>query len=133
MNELTRLDGLVPESLKPRTRKIVLQDYELPVDIGFHDFEIGNPQRLFVTVEVWVDESSFARDDDQALAWDYDFLRTEIGTLAGRRRYNLQETLARAIYELVASRRGVTALRVATRKPDIYPDCAGVGVDLSSF
>ncbi len=32
----------------------------LPVDIGFHDFEVGNPQRLLVTVEVWVDEPSFA-------------------------------------------------------------------------
>ena len=39
----------------------------------------------------------------------------------------------REIYDLVAARRGVTALRVSTRKPDIYPDCAGVGVELSSF
>ena len=36
----------------------------------------------------------------------------------------------REIYDLVAARRGVTALRVSTRKPDIYPDCAGVGVEL---
>jgi dihydroneopterin aldolase len=39
----------------------------------------------------------------------------------------------REIYDLVAARRGVTALRVSTRKPDIYKDCAGVGVELSSF
>jgi dihydroneopterin aldolase len=133
MNEFAGLDGLVPPSLAPRTRKIVLEDYELPVDIGFHDFEIGNPQRLFVTVEVWLDDASFPEDDDAASAWNYDFMRTEIGRLALSRRYNLQETLARAIYDLVAARRGVTALRVATRKPDIYPDCKGVGVDLSSF
>jgi dihydroneopterin aldolase len=133
MNEFSRLDGLVPENLKPRTRKIVLQDYVLDLDIGFHEFEVGNPQRLIVTVEVWIDEASFAQDDDAASAWDYDFLRTEIGTLAASRRYNLQETLARAIYDLVAARRGVTALRVSTRKPDIYPDCGGVGVDLCSY
>ena len=133
MNEVRRLDGLVPERLKPRTRKIVLQDYELPVDIGFHAFEVGNPQRLLVTVEVWLDEAAFAAEDEEAAAWDYDFLRTEIGALASARRYNLQETLVRAIYDLVAARRGVTALRVSTRKPDIYPDCAGVGVDLASF
>lgn len=133
MNEFAGLDGLVPEALRPRTRKIVLEDYELPVEIGFHDFEIGNPQRLFVTVEVWIDEASFPSDDEADSAWNYDFMRTEIGRLALSRRYNLQETLARAIYDLVAARRGVTALRVATRKPDIYPDCKGVGVDLSSF
>jgi dihydroneopterin aldolase len=128
-----RLDGLVPEGLRPRTRKIVLEGYRLPVDIGFHEFEVGSPQNLVVTVEVWVDEASFAAADEVALAWDYDFLRTEIAAVAEGRRFNLQETLAREIYERVAARRGVAGLRVALRKSDVYPDCAGVGVELSSF
>jgi dihydroneopterin aldolase len=128
-----RLHGLVPAALRPRTRKIVLEDFSLNLDIGFHDFEIGNPQRMLVTVEVWVAEESFAPADRPDLAWNYDFLRSEIAALAGNRRFNLQETLAREIYDLVAARRGVQALRVSTRKPDIYPDCAGVGVELSSF
>ena len=128
-----KLDGLVPERLAPKTRKIVIQDYCLPVDIGFHEFEIGNPQRLFINVEVWVDEAAFVEDDDESEAWNYDFLRLEIGELAASRRFNLQETLARCIYDLIAARRGVTALRVSTRKPDVYPDVAGVGVELASF
>ncbi|ARS29556.1 dihydroneopterin aldolase [Sphingomonas sp. KC8] len=127
------LDGLVPAALAPKTRRIFLQEFDLPVDIGFHDFEIGAPQRLTVSVEVWVDEASFAIEDNAAAAWNYDFLRTEIIRLANSRRFNLQETLARAIYDLVAARAGVKALRVSTCKPDIYPDCAGVGVELASF
>ena len=133
MDEAVKLDGLVPARLAPRSRKIVLDDFCLSADIGFHDFEVGAPQRLLVTVEVWVDESSFPADDAPAGAWDYDFLRTEIRVLIEGRRFNLQETVAREIYELVAARRGVTGLRVATRKPDIYPDCAGVGVELTSY
>ena len=128
-----RLDGLVPDTLRPQTRKIVLENYALDLDIGFHDFEVGNPQRLIVSVEVWLDEASFASADEVHLAWNYDFLRNEIGALVRGRRFNLQETLAREIYARVAARRGVTALRVVTRKPDVYPDCAGVGVELSSF
>ena len=127
------LDGLVPDRLAPRTRKIVLEDYCITTDIGFHDFEVGNPQRLLITVEVWLEESAFAGDDEVAGAWNYDFLRHEIERLASGRRYNLQETFAREIYDLVAARRGVSALRVSTRKPDVYSDCAGVGVDLASF
>jgi dihydroneopterin aldolase len=130
---VSRLDGIVPPDLAPRTRKIFLEDYELPVDIGFHDFEVGNPQRLLITVEVWVDEETFVESDREAEAWNYDFLRLEIAALAKSRRFNLQETLARGIYELVAARKGVTALRVVMRKPDIYPDCKGVGVELASF
>lgn len=131
--KIARLDGLVPDRLEPRTRKIVLEDFALDLEIGFHDFEIGRAQRLLVTVEVWVDERSFAASDEAGSAWDYDFLRTEIRALVAGRRFNLQETLAREIYDLVAARRGVSALRISTRKPDIYPDCAGVGVELASF
>ncbi len=133
MSIVTKIEGLVPDRLAPKSRKIVLEDFSLPVDIGFHDFEIGNPQRLLVTVEVWVDESSFAAEDHPEAAWNYDFLRTEIEALAGGRRFNLQETFVRAIYDLVAARRGVSALRISSRKPDVYADCAGVGVELSSF
>ena len=133
MIPLPKLAGLVPDRLEPRTRKILLQDYAVQADIGFHDFEVGAPQRLLVTVEIWLEEAAFAIGDDPAEAWDYDHLRNEIERLVAARRYNLQETLARAIYDMVAARRGVAALRVATRKPDIYPNCAGVGVELSSF
>ncbi len=133
MNQPFRLDGLVPDSLAPKTRKVVLEDFALPVDIGFHDFEIGSPQRLLVTIEVWLDESCFPDEDHSEAAWDYDFLRSSTAALAASRRFNLQETFVREVYDLIAARRGVTALRVSSRKPDIYPDCAGVGVELASF
>lgn len=128
-----KLDGLVPPALSPKTHRIFLTDYDVPVDIGFHDFEIGTPQRLLISVEVWVTAAAFALDDQADSAWNYDFLRTEIGKLACARRYNLQETLVTAIYDLIAARAGVTGLRVSARKPDIYPDCAGVGVEICSF
>ena len=133
MNDQVRLDGLVPDRLQPRTHKIVLEDMVVDADIGFHDFEVGAPQRLSVTIEVWLEADAFPHSDVAEDAWDYDFLRRDVAALVAARRYNLQETLARAIYELVAARRGVAALRVSTRKPDIYPDCAGVGVELASF
>lgn len=127
------LDGLTPSALAPKTRKIVIEDYALDVDIGFHDFEIGNPQRLLVTIEIWVDAASFPGDDSPDGAWNYDLLHRAVAELVAKRRFNLQETVAYQIYDLVAARKGVLALRVATRKPDIYSDCVAVGVDLASF
>ena len=129
----TLFEQLVPEALAPRSRRVLLEDFDLSVDIGFHDFEVGQPQRLRVTIEVWLDEASFARSDDVADAWDYDFLRTGVQHLVAGRRFNLQETLVREIYALVAARKGVTALKVSTRKPDVYPDCGAVGIELASF
>lgn len=128
-----RLDGLVPPALEPKSYRIFLEDFDLPVDIGFHDFEIGAPQRLLVTIEVKLDADAFADEDLRESAWDYDFLRTEIARLAQSRRFNLQEVFAREVYALIAARKGVAGLRVATRKPDVYPDCRAVGVELSSW
>lgn len=126
------LVGLVPAALAPATRKVVLEDLDLAVDIGFHAFEIGAPQRLRIGVEVWLDAASFATSDAAADAWDYDTLRSGIVALVAGRRFNLQETVCRQVYDLVAARAGVVALRVSVRKPDIYPDCAAVGVELAS-
>jgi dihydroneopterin aldolase len=128
-----RLDGLVPERLKPRSASILLDSLEVQADIGFHEFEIGRPQRLLVTVEIWLDHIPPADSDDPADAWDYDLLREQIVELATARRYNLQESLAHAIYDRVASMRGVEALRVVTAKPDVYSNARGVGVEIASY
>jgi len=127
-----RLDGLVPDALKPRTAKILLDSLEVRADIGFHDFEIGTPQRLLVTVEIWLDHVPSAGCDDPSAAWDYDLLREQIEELAAARRYNLQESLAHRIYDRVASMGGVAALRVVLAKPDVYPNARGVGVEIAS-
>ena len=128
-----KLDGLVPDHLRVRSSRVLLDSLEIQADIGFHDYEIGQPQRLLVTVEIWLEDVAPPNDDNPAAAWDYDYLRTEVQALAVARRYNLQETLAHAIYERVAAMRGVKALRVATAKPDIYPEARGVGVEVASF
>ena len=127
------LIGLVPDNLNVRTARIFIDSLEVMADIGFHDFEVGKPQRLLVSVEVWLDELSPPQDDDPGFAWDYDFVRTQIQELAAARRYNLQETLAHAIFDCVAALKGVKALRVRTSKPDVYPDAEGVGVEIASF
>lgn len=129
----TRLSGLVPADLKVRSARILLESLEVQADIGFHEFEIGKPQRLIVGVEIWLEELGAPIDDDPAHAWNYDFLRTEVAKIAAARRYNLQETLAHAIFERVAAFRGIRALRIHLSKPDVYPDAHGVGVEIASF
>lgn len=128
-----KLDGLVPDNLKVRSARIVLESLQVQVDIGFHDFEVGAPQRLLVSIEIWLDDATLPAGDDPERAWDYDFLRKEVEEIAASRRFNLQETLAHAIFQRLAAFRGVGALRVRTSKPDIYPDAHGVGVEIASF
>jgi dihydroneopterin aldolase len=132
VNEPT-LIGLVPERIKVRSARILLDALAVRADIGFHDFEVGAPQRLLVTIEIWLDDPTVPADDDPARAWNYDFLRAEVEEIASARRYNLQETLAHAIFERIAAFHGVKDLRLRTSKPDVYPDAHGVGVEIASF
>ena len=52
-----KLRGLVPETLRVRSQRIVLESLEVQTDIGFHEFEVGAPQRLVVTVELWLEDA----------------------------------------------------------------------------
>jgi dihydroneopterin aldolase len=128
-----KLDGLVPDRLKVRSARIFLEALEVQVDIGFHEFEVGSPQRLLVSVEIWLDAAHPPESDDPLNAWDYDFLRREVEEIAASGRFNLQETLAHAVFARIAAFHGVAALRVRTSKPDVYPDAQGVGVEVASF
>lgn len=126
------LTGDASPALRPRQAKIILDSLEVMIDIGFHEFEIGRPQPVLVTVEIWLDPAT-SGSDEPADAWDYDFLRSEVERIAGERRYNLQETLAKAIFDRIAALHGVRGLRVATAKPDIYANARSVGVEIASF
>jgi dihydroneopterin aldolase len=127
------LDGLVPDQLKVRSARILLESLAVQTDIGFHEFEIGAPQRLLVSVEIWLEDATLPPGDDPERAWNYDFLRQEVKEIAGSRRFNLQETLAHSVFTRLVAFRGVRALRVRTSKPDVYPDVDGVGVEIASF
>lgn len=128
-----RLSGLVPANLRVRSQRIILEGLEVQADIGFHEFEIGSPQRLLVNIEVWLENLEPPADDHPSEAWNYDFLRTEVTELAAATRYNLQETLAHAIFDRIAAFHGVRALRIRLSKPDVYADAEAVGVEVASF
>ena len=128
-----KLKGMIPRHLKVRQSKILLDSLEVMTDIGFHDFEVGKPQRLLISIELWLEDFDAPTSDDPVHAWNYDYLKNEVTRIAQERRYNLQESLVHAIFERVAAYRGVKALRIRTVKPDVYPDAKGVGVEIASF
>lgn len=132
-DEPVKLQGMIPRHLAVRQGKILLDSLEVMTDIGFHEFEVGTPQRLLISVELWLEDFAAPPTDDPVHAWNYDSLKNEVIRIAQERRYNLQESLAHAIFERVAAYRGVRALRIKTVKPDIYPDAKGVGVEIASF
>lgn len=104
---------------------LFLTDYRLPVSIGIHPQERTAPQIIRVDITLLVDRA-IAGDAIEAVV-DYDFLRDGIAALAGRGHYETQEALCGDILALCRDHGGPAGAMVATQKPDVYPDAAGVG------
>ncbi len=115
-------------------RRIFLRDYEIIASIGIHEFERQNPQRIIVDVSLDLanDMPPDTAEDRIETVLDYDFLRDRIREIVEGRHFNLQETLCAEILTTCLQPNKVLAARVSTRKPDVYPDCDSVGVELES-
>lgn len=112
-------------------RRIFLKDFSIDASIGFHDFEKQARQRVLLSVDLFVPiEQSTSNQDDVADVLDYDFIRNGIAAIAQSRHFNLQETLIDEICALCLAQPQIKAVRVESQKPDVYPDCKTVGIEV---
>ncbi|MBK1612950.1 diguanylate cyclase [Rubrivivax gelatinosus] len=112
-------------------RRLFLREHEINVNIGVHDFEKQGEQRLVINVDLWVPLAlSTPREDRLAEVLDYDFIRSTVAERVARGHIHLQETLADDLLRALLAHPMVRAARVSTEKPDVYPDCAAVGVEV---
>jgi len=112
-------------------RRLFLRDYEVWINIGVHDFEKKGEQRVVINVDLYVPMAqSTPRHDHLDEVVDYDFIRRTIGERVSQGHIHLQETLADDILAKMLEHPRVRAARVSTEKPDVYPDCDAVGVEV---
>lgn len=118
------------EWLKQHCRRIFLSDLMCMVSIGIHDFERQAPQRFVFNISVYVlKKDAAAIQDDIQHVVDYDFIRDTALKVTTTQHFELQETLGDRVAEKLLKHPSVCAVRIATHKPDVYPDCAAVGIE----
>ena len=112
-------------------RRLFLKDYEVYINIGVHDFEKRAEQRVIFNVEIYVPlDLNTPMKDRLEEVLDYDFIRKTIIERVKRGHIHLQETLCDEIVAAILEHPNVMAVRVSTAKPDVYPDCEAVGVEV---
>ena len=112
-------------------RRLFLRGMQVHAQIGIHDFEKTAPQRVLIDVDLYVSlEGSTPHDDRIDEVVDYDFIRAVVHERVARGHIGLQETLCDDIMQRLLQHTGVLAARVSTCKPDVYPDCDAVGVEV---
>ena len=124
------LSALTHPSLRD-CRRLFLRNYEVMINIGVHDFEKQGEQRLLINVDLYIPLAQSTPQHDQlAEVVDYDFMRTTVASRMSQGHVQLQETLCDDVARALLAHPLVRAVRVSTKKPDVYPDCEGVGVEI---
>ena len=124
------LSALSHPSLR-NCRRLFLRNYEVMINIGVHDFEKKGEQRVLINVELYIPlELSTPKADQLAEVVDYDFMRETIARRIAKGHIHLQETLCDDVVAAMLTHPRVRAAGVSTMKPDVYPDCEGVGVEV---
>ena len=115
-------------------RRLFLRNYVVDANIGIHAFEKEGAQRIALNVDLYVPLAlSSPRHDKIHEVLDYDFIRLTIRHRIEQGHINLQETLVDDIARSLLAHPAVRAVRVASEKPDVYPDVDAVGIEVLHF
>jgi dihydroneopterin aldolase len=114
-------------------RSVFIHEVEVLCSIGLHDFEKEAKQRVLIDVEVRLNPDHEPEADNVKDTLDYDEIRSKVIKIAESRHYDLQETMARHIYDAISALKDVTGVMVQTQKPDVYPNCKTVAYRLSDL
>jgi dihydroneopterin aldolase len=127
-------DSAITVPLLRDCRRIFFRDLVQMVHIGIHDFERAAAQRILFNIDLFVSPARRSQHHDHiSEVVDYDFVREAVSRLVTQGHIGLQETLCDAVLDAMLSHPHVIAARVSTRKPDVFEDCAAVGVEVFRF
>jgi dihydroneopterin aldolase len=114
-------------------RRFVLQGLETKASIGIYDYERVTSQRIIIDAELCLYATTEPLDDKVESTLNYDIIRETILDIVSAQHYDLQETLARELFDALQSIDGVQSVRVRTSKPDAYNDCEMISYQLSNL
>jgi dihydroneopterin aldolase len=122
---------IMNDQLSMNCRRLFLRGLTVQAHIGIHAHELQAAQRIVIDVDLYVPfEGTRPRNDRIDEVVDYDFVRTVVYGRVAQGHINLQETLCDAIAQALLGNTQISAVRVSTCKPDVYPDCDAVGVEV---
>lgn len=108
-----------------------LSQIKILCSIGFHEAEKKAKQPILIDIEIRL--NSEPKTDNVAETLDYDEVFATVQKIAAARHYNLQETLARHLYDAISKMKNVKGVEVKIQKPNIYPNCKTVSYRLSNL
>ena len=115
-------------------RRLYLRDWTVQANIGVYPVERQGAQPIVLNIDVYVALAhTTPQFDELDEIFDYDRIRDAVRARLARGHVNLQETLLDDLAAAILALEGVSAVRISSEKTRIYPDIAGIGVEILRF
>ena len=112
---------------------LFLEDVVRDVDIGVHDFEIGNPQKVRFDIYVMLSDILNPDNDDLNEVLNYEYLIDSLDDVLSIGRFSLLETLANRLLEEISAPTSVEAASVVITKLDILDGDGRLGCSMTKI
>lgn len=109
---------------------VFIEGLEVDTVIGAYDWERDIVQCLRLDLTFAWDNRPAAAGDDLALALDYATVSSRIQAFAAASKFELVETFAERLAEVLLTEFNVPWLRLKVTKPGAVPAAKGVGVEI---
>lgn len=111
-------------------RHLFVRDLTVTMPIGVHAREKAAAQRIVINVDLAVTDTPVIDTDRYADVVSYEKVVDCVRALAAAGHVHLVETLAERIAAACLEDRRVLSARVRIEKPDVFADCASVGIEV---
>ena len=108
--------------------KIVLTDFRVDAVIGIWDWEKRNPQNISIDLEMQTDTKKTSQSDSIEDALDYKAVSKRAKQFIQDSQFNLIETLAENLAQIILKEFDVQWLRLSISKPYAIRDSKNIGV-----
>ena len=112
---------------------LFLEDVVRDVDIGVHDFEMGNPQKVRFDIYVMLSDILNPNNDDLNEVLNYEYLIDSLDDVLSIGRFSLLETLANRLLEEISAPTIVKAASVVITKLDILDGDGRLGCSMTKI
>ena len=112
---------------------LFLEDLVRDVDIGVHDFEIGNPQKVRFDIYVMISDIQNPNNDDINEVLNYEYLIGSLDDVLSTGRFSLLETLANRLLAVVSAPISVKAASVVITNLDILDGDGRLGCSMTKI
>ena len=112
---------------------LFLEDVVRDVDIGVHDFEIGNPQKVRFDIYVMISDILNPDNDDLNEVLNYEYLIHSLEEVLSIGRFSLLETLANRLLEEISTPASLKAASVVITKLDILDGDGKLGCSMTKI